>query len=159
MDLYRTDYSTLNRVFGWNIGIRCRKPTQTYRGTPAWAEGFGPPAFCCSIFVFSLMFPEAMPWQRDAAIRHRLENVENFSLLLEAPRIRRRACVPSLSFANEFRNFALVNEFLIFSLKSMSTDWPHHCGISRPGKDPPSILIYFSAESGLFPSVNYKFLL
>lgn len=159
MDFYRTDYSTLNRVFGWNIGIRCRKPTQTHRGTPAWAEGFGTPAFCCSIFVFSLMFPEAMPWQRDAAIRHRLENVENFSLLLEAPRIRRRACVPSLSFANEFRNFALVNEFLIFSLKSMSTDWPHHCGISRPGKDPPSILIYFSAESGLFPSVNYKFLL
>lgn len=158
MNLYRTDYSTLNRVFGWNIGIRCRKPTQTHRGTPAWAEGFGPPAFCCSIFVFSLMFPEAMPWQRDA-IRHRLENVENFSLLLEAPGIRRRACIPSLSSANEFRNFALVNEFLIFSLKSMSTDWPHHCGISRPGKDPPSILIYFSVEFGLFPPVNYKFLL
>lgn len=43
MDLYRTDYSTLNRVFGWYIGIRCRKPTQTHRATPAWAEGFGPP--------------------------------------------------------------------------------------------------------------------
>lgn len=28
-DLCRTDYSTLNRVFGWNIGIRGRKPTQS----------------------------------------------------------------------------------------------------------------------------------
>lgn len=58
-DLYRTDYSTLNRVFGWNIGIRGRKPTQSdtqgERGTPAWAERGSPHVLLLDIcFLLSL---------------------------------------------------------------------------------------------------------
>lgn len=98
-DLYRTDYSTLNRVFGWNIGIRGRKPTQSdtqggggrreRRGTPAWAEGFRfSPRFCCSIFVFFCLSPSTSTSlmltahkETRTSLRYRLEKiVGNFPL-------------------------------------------------------------------------------
>lgn len=129
-DLYRTDYSTLNRVFGWNIGIRGRKPTQSdtqgERGTPAWAERGSPHVLLldiCFLLSLSLSIHLMLSAHKETSLRYRLEKiVSKLSSLPFQPYIHERCSSPFSLPANEFRNFPLVNEFLIFSLKSMSTD-------------------------------------
>lgn len=87
------------------------------------------PTFCCSIFVFfslSLHPPNALGAQRDIGV-HLFDidwkkSFRNFPLYpFNLIYIYTRTLFLPLP-ANEFRNFPLVNEFLIFSLKSMSTD-------------------------------------
>lgn len=89
------------------------------------------PTFCCSIFVFFFLSlhpvsPNALGAQRDIGV-HLFDidwkkSFRNFPLYpFNLIYIYTRTLFLPLP-ANEFRNFPLVNEFLIFSLKSMSTD-------------------------------------
>lgn len=142
-DLCRTDYSTLNRVFGWNIGIRGRKPTQSDTQGYGMEEGERDtcvgrgvlPIFCCSIFVFFSSSPHPGGEGPNAPGAQR--EVSRVYLDIEWKNRWKLSSLPSSPFnfiyiymyihgasrpvpANEFRNFPLVNEFLIFPLKSMS---------------------------------------
>lgn len=111
-DLYRTDYSTLNRVFGWNIGIRGRKPTQSDTqgeegDTCVGREGFRFSPRFVARYLFSslslppssihLHLPNALGAQRDAyisSISTGKNRFETFLFTLLTLYIHDRAAVP-----------------------------------------------------------------